>query len=68
MNDAMTQGGSCETMLKYENGAKLRSPSPLIVERKPIGRGVCGDRFWISPSRPLGRTRAGERDVRQPVR
>jgi hypothetical protein len=36
----MRQGGSLDTILKYEKGAKLLIPFSSIVEIQPIGLGI----------------------------
>ena len=36
-------GGSCDTMLKYENGATFLMPFALNVEVSAIGRGTTPD-------------------------
>jgi hypothetical protein len=34
------RGGLCPAAVKYENGARLGTPSSSRVEQKPIGLGV----------------------------
>ena len=40
MTDTMIVGGLCDTMFKYDMGARLQTPSELIVDMNAMGRGV----------------------------
>jgi hypothetical protein len=40
MTETMIVGGLCETILKYDIGARLDTPFALMVDMKAMGRGV----------------------------